>query len=76
MTVIADRHPDRVPPSIANRDGLAEFDERPDMMSLGAEFEEKLEAAKREAAPAPVTTCWSADADDLDYDDGEDGALV
>lgn len=72
---LADLYPDRMP-SVANREGRADHDECADMASLGADFEEKLTAAKQAAAPAPVTMHGTQDADDLDYDDGENGALV
>ncbi len=73
---LADLYPDRVPPAVANREGRADHDDCADMASLGADFEEKLEAAKRAAAPAPVTMRWAEDADDRDDDDGENGPLV
>lgn len=81
LTALAPPMPDApealmAPDALARALDLADHDDCADMASLGADFEEKLEAAKRAAAPAPVTMHWAEDADDRDDDDGENGPLV
>lgn len=73
---LADLYPDRAPPSVANRDGRADSDETAGMQSLGPDFEQKLEAAKRDAAFAPVTMPWAEDDGGLEDGGGENGALA
>lgn len=73
---LADLYPDRAPPSVANRDGRADYDEPADMQSLGPDFEQKLEAAKRDAAFSPMTMPLAENDAGLEDGGGENGALV